>query len=125
MANEINLGLNLIIENGNFKDSINESIIVDQTGIGGGNPGKIDVGTAVEAISLGDIGSAGICYLKNINGTNFVEYGAQVGTSLTLTPLGRLNPGGEPHILRLSPNTTLLAQADTASCGIVIKVYEK
>lgn len=36
------------------------------------------VGTTYEAITVGDLGSAGWCYIKNTDATNYVEFGLEV-----------------------------------------------
>ncbi len=124
MANEYTVSANLRVEKGDFNYNYNKTKSSDQTGKGGGNPGKVIVGTAVEAVSLGDVGSAGWCVMENLHGTALVDWGPQVGTSLTLTPIGELHPG-EPAIFRMKHNANFLVQSDTANTGIFIAVFDK
>jgi len=36
------------------------------------------IGTTYEAVSVGDLASAGWCYIKNTDTTNYVEFGVEV-----------------------------------------------
>jgi hypothetical protein len=67
---------------------------------------------AHEAIALGDVATNGWAFFRNLDATNFVEIGLDVGA--TFYPLVRLN-AGEAAVLRLAQGVAPYAQADTGA----------
>lgn len=122
MANEIRAQLTLRISNGNYDDATNISISADQSGIGGGNPGVVDIGTADEPIDAGDLASTkGHAVFRNLDATNYVEIGPE--SAGVIVPTVKLKPG-EFAYLPLVPNVTLRARANTAACRVLVKIYD-
>jgi hypothetical protein len=76
------------------------------------------IGTAEEAVELGDLTSADLVVVKNLDPTNYVTlYNISGGT-----PFSKLLPG-EAHVFRLF-TVALYAKADTAECKIQVLAFE-
>lgn len=122
MADEISLSISLNASKDNFEFNQSESVTIDQSTAGGGNPGTVTVGVTEETIDFGDAaGSLGYVWLKNLDATNFVEWGPlEAGTGGAMVVAGRLK-AGEISCLRLSPSQTYLIKADTAPCKVLIQ----
>jgi hypothetical protein len=102
---------------GDDVDPVVARATVAQAGLGGGNPGMVDVGTSEETISFGDL-TPGVVILTNTDATNFVEWGFSTG----VRP-GRLRPGGVPTLVYLS-GATLYVRANAAACRIKVTGFE-
>jgi hypothetical protein len=112
MANEITVSCSLNVNNGNYSESFSSgSSQFDQTtqlAVGG----VLEVGTATETISLGEVTTAGYAVFRNLStataGTAYIALGAYVGTNLhEFVSLRR----GMPAILPLTSNVTVAAKA--------------
>lgn len=120
MANEITVSAALQIEKGNLSMTVPSSRQqIDMTGTRASHALQT-IGTTYEAISAGDITSAGWCRILNIDSTNYVEIGLEV--SSTFYPMFKLLPGhwvqGPLSVL------TLFAKANTAACDILVTLVE-
>ena len=121
MANEIKGTLSLQVNSDTFDFQQALSFDADQAGVGGGNPGVVDIGTGDEAIDFGDLtGALGWALIRNTDATNFVEYGPEASGSLAV--FGKLLPG-EATLIRLSPLITMRARADAAVVRMSISVF--
>lgn len=120
MANEITLNQRLQLSNG---------LLVDDN-----NPGRIQItqttktlfkavvtiGTTEETVTYAELTTPGVCYLRNLDTTNYVQWGVA-----TTVYTGRLKPSGIPACLNLDNSaTTLYLKANTASCRVLIVVYD-
>ena len=118
MADEI-FRFSLLVLNGNFRDQVNPGqITVDQSVQGRGGYAQ-EIGTAEEPLDFGDvaigtINTEGYLFLQNLDVTNYITYGPQVGTG-SMEAMGKLKPG-EIAWLRLEPGTVVMAQANVATC---------
>ena len=122
MANEIKASVRLSVTKGNLKLAYGGTTLAeDMAGSKGGNPGTVNIGTSAELISLGDITSAGYCYIRNLDATNYVEIGPTSGGALV--PMLRLKAGQEA-LMPLTPSVALRGQANTAACDVLIAVIE-
>lgn len=122
MANEIQIQQRLTVRKGNFNRMWDPpAVTVDQSGQGGFSA-VLNIGTSEEVITFTDVGTYGILTLRNLDDTNYVTYGPESGGSMV--PIGRLNPGGEPQMLRLEPGITLRMQANTAACDVDVGLLE-
>jgi hypothetical protein len=120
MSAEIKATLNLNVTNGNFSDRFQGGTIsIDQASVGGGNPGTVTIGTSEEDISFGDV-APGIVAVKNLDETNYVEWGPKSGSSMVL--VGPIMPG-EVAFFRADPTTILRMKAHTAPVNVLIKGY--
>ena len=122
MANEITKTFAMSVANGNFSETLQRTITIDQAGIGGGNPGVIDVGTTDEPISTGDLATTqGVAWFQNLDETNYVEIGPE--SAGVLQPFMRL-PAGDIASVTLSPGVQLRAKANAAPVRLLVKVYD-
>ena len=122
MSNEIKLTISFKVENGNYKDVFAPGQIqIDQASPGRGGHVQV-VGTTEETIDFGDVSTNGLLILRNLDSTNYVQYGPQVGTG-NMEVWGKLLPG-EIAAMRLAPTVVMRAQADTASVKLDVRLYE-
>ena len=114
MADEITITTGMRLVNGALKVELgNTTTTFDQTTARGGGPGTIDVSTAEETIDFVDT-VPGFVMIKNLDPTNFVEYG------LTTGQLGlKLRPNGGFGFLEIGTGS-LIMKADTATCKVQI-----
>lgn len=121
MANEITLKFSLQAENGFLKQSVNiGQLQVDQAAAGMAG-GAQEIGTSEEVVDFGDVSTEGLLFLRNLDDTNFVEFGPEDTGSMVA--VGRLE-AGEFGFFRLKPAVVLRAQADTASCLLQVLLLE-
>jgi hypothetical protein len=119
MADEITLKPYLKLLKGNHTQTISPTAYtVDQTGIGAWHSVQ-NIGTSEESItSFGDVGTEGWCYMRNLDTTNYVQWGPA-----TTVYVGRLE-AGETAEFRMEPGASLFLKANTASCSVEIFVAE-
>lgn len=122
MANEISAALALSISNGNFVESFSPSATIDQTNPGGGLPGTITAALAGgTTVSLSDMTSPGLVYMKNLSTLYDVVYGPD---STGLVDFGKLKPG-EWAFFRLEPAVTLIVETSSGvAAEVQIMVFE-
>lgn len=123
MANEIDLVLRVRVANGLFRHTFDPGPLkIDQSAVGGHAP-VVSVGTAEEDLSLGDIATAGLVAVRNLDDTNFITFGPSSGG--VMVPLGRIH-AGEPALLRLdpSPGVTLRWKANGAPVLVQVAAFE-
>jgi hypothetical protein len=122
MANEITIQANLSCTNGGFSFATREgSVRVNQSVNGGGGPGVLTITTSDTALSLGTYSAKGYCFIKNLDPTNYVEFGPESGGAIV--KMIRLN-AGEYALFRFVSAAVLRAQANTASVKCYIAVLE-
>lgn len=121
MANEIQLQIQAKAANGNFIDqfTLGGQLQIDQA-VAGSDGGVVSVATSETTISLSRLTTEGYCFLRNLDATNYIEYGPD---STGMVAIGKLKPG-EAAVLRLKPGITLKAQANTAACKLLVKCWE-
>lgn len=114
MANEIKITTGMQCLNGNLNITIpSQTISVNQTTAGGGNPATVSVGTSEETINFGDI-TARYVHMRNLDATNFVEIGFSTGV------YGVKLLAGETALFPLLTTATVYAKSDTASVSMQI-----
>lgn len=112
MANEVNVSLTLRVQNGNHDESFQAAgARFDQT-IQGSAGGIVNIGTATETLSLGDVTTAGYAAFRNLStatsGTAYIAIGAMSGTNLMeFAALRR----GQPAVAPLVSNVVVGAKA--------------
>jgi len=122
MANEITVTAKLTVDNGNYESEMSASRIqVNQSSIGGIHQVQ-NIGTTYEAITLGDVSTEGFCLFRNLDSTNFVQWGVDAGASLT--PIGKMEAGETAGPFRIDAAATLYAEADTAACDLEVMILE-
>jgi len=125
MANEITVSALLKIDKNFLKDQKNVSNLkVTQTGDGAVG-GVQNVGTSAEAIALGDVSTPGYAFFRNLDDTNYIQVGQDVGGG-GFEEFFRLL-SGEVALMRIDLAATgvLQAKADTAACELQYKIYEE
>ena len=76
MANEVSVQAAITIASGNLNYRSNPtSFTADLTGAFGPTPGALTISTDGEDIDLSELTSPGWCIIRNIDATNFIEWG--------------------------------------------------
>jgi hypothetical protein len=112
MAKEISISCSLNVNNGLYSESFSSGSPqfdqATQLSVGG----VLEIGTATETITLGEVTTAGYAVFRNLStataGTAYIALGAYVGTNLhEFVSLRR----GMPAVLPLTANVTVAAKA--------------
>jgi len=121
MAGTLTLTFTGSLVNGEFADTLPSAraTTITQTGQGCSS-GIVNVGTSEEDLTISDITTEGIMYIKNLDSTNYVTLGPKSGTMVAFMRL----KAGEWGFFRLEPGITITLQANTASVKCDIRVYE-
>lgn len=139
MADEITLNITLQVRNGNLDERTTPNQFnVDMAGTRGPGPGSMTIPIGGKVIDFSPIGSPGICWIQNIDDTNFVTAGVYDGARFY--PVAEIGPG-EFYPLKLSrylnqefvgtgtgtnaDQNYFMLIADTASCNVIIKAFER
>lgn len=122
MANEIRGTVILQIDKGNFHKKLPGSTsqftatLSSSTYTGTSGVFAVPTAAAGTAFDVSDLtANGGYFYAKNLDTTNYVEIGAQVGG--TFYPIVRLN-AGEATIFRVSDRTNFYGRANTAAVSL-------
>ncbi len=114
MADEIVLNINLSCENGSYLGSFNPGQQeIDQAAIGAHDVVQ-NIGTSMEALVFGDLSVPGVTALQNLDTTNYIDIGLDVGG---FQPLLRLLPG-RSQMVQFTPGSTPQAKANSAACKL-------
>ena len=138
MANEVSVQAAITIASGNLNYRSNPtSFTADLTGAFGPTPGALTISTDGEDIDLSELTSPGWCIIRNIDATNFIEWGIWDGVEFIV--VGRILPGQSAGPFQLSPNigasyatgtattdsgNTLRLKADTAAAKAIVDIFE-
>lgn len=118
MADEITLDLRLRLNNGLLDDDSNPGRIQIDQATGRLFSATLSIGTTEESVTFTDITTPGLCFLYNLDATNYVQWGPATGVYQ-----GRLKANDAPACFRLDNGaTTLYLKANTAACTVQIKV---
>ena len=123
MANEISINCTVKLVNGDLNDpgpNIGTNQITQALQLLWKDVVTLTAG-ADTAIAPAGLTTFGICYLVNLDQTNYVEWGPDSGGAIKI--VGQLNPNDSPAVFRLSPGITLRMKAHTANCKVVICIY--
>ncbi len=105
MSNEIRVQISLQIRDTNsslFYQSQPSAFLADRTGTRGPTPASIVVTVAGVTVSLAQLTAlGGMCWMQNLDLTNYVEYGVYDPDTTEFYPFGELLPG-EVNLVRLS-----------------------
>ena len=111
MANEITAFCQLSVVNGDYNPGqISVSKQITQNAQGAASGIQI-VGTANEALTVGDVTTYVMLFLRNLDATNFVTYGSTAGLEFKLK-------AGEWACMRRTPASTVEIKADTAAVKV-------
>ena len=120
MPNELTYQFQTTLRNGNLFDTYStQSLNADQASARLVRNVQ-NIGTAQEALELGDVVTPGFAVFSNLDSTNFVEIGIDVAA--TFHSFGKLKPG-EQATIRLS-TLAPFARADTAPVDLFYIIYE-
>ncbi len=79
------------------------------------------VGTTYEAVTIGDVSSAGYAYFKNLDSTNYVEIGREVSSAFY--ELVRIDAGMTAGPFKLA-TTSIFGRANTAAVNLEVTIFE-
>lgn len=101
MSSEATVRTSLLIRKGNlYYQSAQTGFKADVAGTNGPTPGTVTAATTGTTVGLSQLtGFGGLCFLANLDATNYVTYGVYAGS--TFYPLGKLL-AGESVVLRLA-----------------------
>ena len=120
MADELSVSIYGKLENGDLERLFNpDTISVDQAAKGA-RWVVVNVGTSEEDIVTTEIGTLGWCFLRNLDSTNYVQYGPK---DTTMKVFGRIE-AGEVAGFRLEPGITIRAKANTAAVELDVLILE-
>ena len=120
MADEIKLTIKGKVTNGEYKTDWSFSqFSVDQAASGAAS-GVQSVGTSAENIAGGDVSTPGYLFLKNIDGTNYVDVGVDNTGFVAMAKL----KAGEQACFRVAGSTTIQLKANTATCKVQYLLLE-
>lgn len=115
MANEITERFSIEVSNG----ALEYKFPMTQQSIDQAAAGIMDfvqaVGTSMEAVNVGDMGTGYRIAAINLDDTNYVQLGIDSGG---FVPIEKILPGETnlPH--RIDPTVTLQAKANTGACNV-------
>lgn len=120
MANEITLTAIAKLVNGSLTPGTIKvsNLQVDQTNA------EVDtftqnIGTSEEDVTFGNVTTLGWLFMRNLDSTNYVQWGAK---DTTMKTAGRLE-AGEFALFRVEPGITLRMVANTAACDVWFVMY--
>lgn len=101
--------------------------IFDQTGEGVFSAVQ-EIGTSEEDVTITGITTLGLCVLRNLDDTNYIDIGKKDGGG-NMQETIKLGPTGGAGtcaiaVFPLAAGITLRAKANTAACNLQIFVYE-
>ena len=122
MANEISVGISGSLSNTKLTESFNYGTLkFDQTTVGSHGPTVIVPSSGEIEFNKGDIGTLGWMFIRNLDTTNYIEWGPKSLGSMV--GVGRIEPG-ECVALRLKPGVVIRWQANTAPVKIKVLLLE-
>jgi hypothetical protein len=120
MANELRFTGATSLVNGSLTDTTPlETLLVTQS-LGALLSKVVSVTTSESDLTTAEITTLGWAFLRNLDSTNYVQYGPKSGGAMVA--MGRLK-AGEWALLRLEPGITLRWKADTATCQVLVKIF--
>ena len=120
MANEITLTQRLQLANGALLDDNNPGRVQITQTTKTLYKAVVTIGTTEESVTYAELTTPGVCYLTNLDTTNYVQWGVA-----TTVYTGRLKASDIPACFRLdNAATTLYLKANTAACKVLITVYD-
>lgn len=140
MAGEASISVSLRILKGNLDYTTPRTTQVGNVeGMNGPTPGAVNITTGGTDVDLSQLVTPGYCHLKNLDSTNYVEYGIWEPATSTFYPFGELR-AGESYVIRFSrnlleeysgvgtattgPTNTFRMKANYAACKVVIEAFE-
>ena len=103
MANEITVRASLRVLKGNlnFPTPGQGTFLATMNGAKGPSPGVLTIGVNMTLVDFSELATPGMCWLQNLDSTNYVEWGLWDSYQNQFGVLGELKPG-ESSVFRLS-----------------------
>lgn len=119
MADEITMTMSLTLANGNLDSMMIPARTLKITQ-NTAKPVRVDgtqtVGTSAEALTITDLTTPGVCYLRNRDASNYVDVGVMdTAAPPVYCPLIKLK-AGEMAMFRFAGSVTPYARANTSAC---------
>lgn len=141
MSSEANVRVSLTVRSGNLQyQNSPTAFSADLVTPKGPTPGSVLVSTDGTDIDLSQLVEPGLAHIRNIDPTNYVEYGVWDPALQRLYVLGEILPG-EGYVLRLSrnlgeqyegtgtgttaPTSSLRFKANRAPCVVLVEAFER
>lgn len=121
MAGEIELTFSGELANGELEHTLPAETITINQATQGIYDAVISCATSDAAVTTSGVTALGICRLKNLDGTNYVDFGPTSGGAIV--PLIRVK-AGEVAVFRLTPGISLRSQANTGACKVHITIFD-
>jgi len=122
MANEITITTGLEVNGGGLVDKFQPggSFNLDQTNARS-KAGVQAIATSAENLDEGDLTDGGMICIKNLDDTNFVEFGVD---NTGFVACGKIRPGKQA-LFEIADSTTLQLKADTDACDVQVLILDK
>lgn len=120
MADEQTMSLKVVVTNGEYAYTRALSYTKDQTNGRGGNPGVVTIATSDTTVAFGSLTTPRVCIFKNLDDTNYVEFGPD---ATGMVAFMRLGPG-ESAMLPIANSVTVVGKANTASVDVLIECQD-
>jgi hypothetical protein len=120
MANEITATATLRVAKSGFDQTVTRTKSIDMTGTHF-NYTVQNIGTTAEALSLGDVATPGMIYVRNTDASNYVEIGRTI--SATWQPFALVR-AGEVAMFRSAASITLQGKANGSACDCEVWIVE-
>jgi hypothetical protein len=113
MPGTISVQASIKADNGSFKFPLAGAgrVVITQNGIGGGVPGMITVGPNWEAVSMSELGTPGLVWMRNIDASQSIQWCLTSGAA----GIGGIMKPGEPSLVRMDAGVTLYMRVDPAT----------
>lgn len=126
MSDECQFSFSLSITKGNLNyRPQNPSFNVNVTGQKGPSPGAISVPTTGVDVDLSQLVTPGLCILRNLDQTNFFEYGIRDPVTSEFFPLGEVLPGQSWPLLLSRNLLEAYTNTGTGTTGQIKKFHLK
>lgn len=126
MANEITVRSELQVKKGgvDYRSFPNDHRVTAVGTANGPTPGSLLIGTTSTYVDLTQLTTPGVCRVRNLDATNYVEFGIYDGS--TFFPLGEIGPL-EQYVFKFSRNvsTSFRMKANTAACRCLVEAFER
>ena len=120
MANEFTITINVVYANGYLKRSILPGAVNASQTTQGYFGGVQIIGTSEEDLAVGDVGTPGFLWLRNLDTTNYIQIGKKVSGAMESSI--KLLAGQSAWLP--SDNITWRAKANTASCKLEFVMFD-
>lgn len=122
MANEITVTTSMQCVNGTFTTTYAPGSVRATQTTKGKFSTTVTIGTSETDVTISNLTTPGLVFLRNLDATNRVEWGPKSAGSMVLC--GNMLASDPPSHFRLGGSVTLRMKAYVASCQVQIDVLE-